>query len=591
MKVALVTDSATVNSILRKGMTEGRFELAEFASSQSGFFEALSAFQPRLIFLRTELAQANGIDVCDRIKDDPAFRGSRVVFLSSNPRLRELAIQHRADRFLTLPFSTKDVHRLLEILAPKPKVILYVDDSDTFHHVVPPALREEGFEVLEAWDGREALEIIDGDQKIDLILSDVEMPEVDGITLCRTIRKTMEEDVPVVLLTSLTSDEIIDRAFEAGADDFVTKPVVILELVSRIKRLLKAGRWLENTRPERILVAEDMESIRAMLVKALSAQGFRVDAAEHGVAALAMLMQKEYDLLLTDFEMPHMTGLDLVLRLRQGDSRHRQLPVIFATSRSSHTDQVKIRSLGIQAFLSKPYTADRMVAEVERVLAEERMASQRKAFKNYFAEVQESQLTTTGSDDEWIADDRFRTLLAADLMGLTDMVRDVPPLEVVKLLNLFVVRMEEVLALYDATIDRQLEESLIVSFGRQEDGAHRAVAAARAMVEGMEAIRRESGHAVSLRVGIHAGHVILGSVRGRSSRRELTLIGDNVRLARRVMELAVPGETLISEATVKMLSGRAEVAPSGREIRADKGAGIPLFRLVSAVAYGGVSAK
>ncbi len=115
-------------------------------------------------------------------------------------------------------------------------MILVADDDAQIRDVVRIALAQAGFAVAEAGDGRAALETAQSLQP-DLIVLDIGMPEMDGLAVCRTLRKT--SDVPVLFLTA-HSDEV-DRivGLELGADDYVSKPFSPRELVARIRAILK----------------------------------------------------------------------------------------------------------------------------------------------------------------------------------------------------------------------------------------------------------------------------------------------------------------------------------------------------------------
>ncbi len=115
--------------------------------------------------------------------------------------------------------------------------ILVTDDDDHLREVVRYALAREGFTVTEARDGEEALEQIEREVP-DLIVLDINMPRLDGFSLCRRIRAD-HHDVPILFLSSRTDE--IDRVlgFELGGDDYVTKPFSTRELVVRVKARLR----------------------------------------------------------------------------------------------------------------------------------------------------------------------------------------------------------------------------------------------------------------------------------------------------------------------------------------------------------------
>ncbi|WP_158089382.1 response regulator [Magnetofaba australis] len=561
--VVLLTDSAILNKIITSALDEERFEARLIASSEADFYDQIVEARPSLIFVRTELKNANGIEVCERIKGDKRLREAKVVFLSGNPQIREQAIQHRADQFLTLPFEKEDAEALVESLLPQAPTVLYVDDSEMFHRVVVPALRDEGYNVVEAYDGREALTMVDTN-KVDIIVSDVEMPEMDGITLCHNVRATMEQDIPILLLTSLTSEEAVAKGFEAGADDYLAKPIVVAELISRIKRLLNTSS--EQERPERILIVDDQEMIRTAMRNALSAQGFRLDEAKHGVEALTMVMKEKYDLLITDYEMPNLDGLELCIRIRNNEKgQERKLPIIFVTSRNSQADLVKIRSIGIQAFVSKPFTGDRVVAEVERVLAQQRLESQRKMFQNYLTHLSNHKVVDLYNQDGGVADDQFRTILYVDMVGFGGISRELPAPELVPFLNRYFDAICGILVRYDATIDKLINDGVYASFDRQADGAKRAVQAGLEIVNKLPDLHQKIGRTFKVRIGINAGRVILGNIGTNYRDRNITVIGENVEIAQQVGRQAGPNQVVITDEAAKVLEGAIGVEKLGEQ--------------------------
>lgn len=114
--------------------------------------------------------------------------------------------------------------------------ILVVDDEASIRQIVEARLNMAGFEVVTAGDGEEALEVYKAERP-DLIVLDIMMPRVDGLQVCREIRK--QDSVPIIMLTA--KGEIPDRinALEMGADDYLTKPFSPRELEARIKAVLR----------------------------------------------------------------------------------------------------------------------------------------------------------------------------------------------------------------------------------------------------------------------------------------------------------------------------------------------------------------
>jgi len=157
--------------------------------------------------------------------------------------------------------------------------ILVVEDEEKLRKLVATYLKREQFHVLEASDGREGMELFEN-HPVDLVILDIMMPGYDGWTVCRRIRESSQ--VPVILLTARSEENDKLFGFELGADDYVTKPFSVKELMARTKALLKRS----GVKPEE---------------KNYQIQGLTVDTGRHHVEVqgeAVELTPKEYELLL-----------------------------------------------------------------------------------------------------------------------------------------------------------------------------------------------------------------------------------------------------------------------------------------------------
>ena len=129
--------------------------------------------------------------------------------------------------------------------------ILVVDDEDLLVKGIRFNLQNEGYEIITGSNGLEAVDHC-REQNPDLVILDVMMPEMDGLTACTRIREF--SNVPVILLTAKTDDMDKLMGFEHGADDYITKPFNILELKARVRALLRRAGTQAEAKPSNLTI-------------------------------------------------------------------------------------------------------------------------------------------------------------------------------------------------------------------------------------------------------------------------------------------------------------------------------------------------
>jgi len=162
--------------------------------------------------------------------------------------------------------------------------ILVVDDEAAVTDLLAYNLRKAGYEVFSAADGREALRLA-RENKPDLILLDLMIPEIDGLEVCRELRKT--SGVPVIMVTAL--GEEIDRVvgLELGADDYITKPFGVRELLARVKAVLRRAAQAPEQSPAPTTLLKGPAGLQLDLERRSASVG----------EALLVLTRLEFDLL------------------------------------------------------------------------------------------------------------------------------------------------------------------------------------------------------------------------------------------------------------------------------------------------------
>ena len=165
------------------------------------------------------------------------------------------------------------------------KKILIVEDEKTISDIIKVNLLKEGYEISTAYDGQEALTVFENEE-IDLILLDVMLPKIDGFQVCRKIR--VKSNIPIIMLTA--KEEEVDKVLglELGADDYITKPFGMRELIARVKANIR--------RVEFDIVTEE-ENVNQKLI---TSQDLTIDLARYEVkkkAEIIELTKREFELL------------------------------------------------------------------------------------------------------------------------------------------------------------------------------------------------------------------------------------------------------------------------------------------------------
>ena len=135
--------------------------------------------------------------------------------------------------------------------------ILVADDEALIRRLICDFLHKNGYETVEAENGTKAIELFDKNSDIELAVLDIMMPEIDGWEVCRNIRS--KSDIPIILLTARSQEFDQLNGFEAGCDEYVTKPFSPGVLVKRIEALLKRYDKSQNDSSDEIIIIDSLK--------------------------------------------------------------------------------------------------------------------------------------------------------------------------------------------------------------------------------------------------------------------------------------------------------------------------------------------
>jgi PAS domain S-box-containing protein len=240
--------------------------------------------------------------------------------------------------------------------------VLIVDDNETNRRILATQLKTWGMTPVPVEGGRQALEKL-AQEAFDVVLTDLQMPEMDGISLAREIKK--KASVPIILLSS-SGNVQVGHAAEGLFHHQLFKPVKqsqLLQALRKIRGLDRSGERIKHTeqfdaglaarRPLRILLAEDNPVNQKVGLLMLKKLGYGSKLARNGREAVEMATRETFDLVLMDIQMPEMDGLHAMRALRQ-KLCERCPHLIVLTAEAMEGDRERFISLGFDGYLSKP---------------------------------------------------------------------------------------------------------------------------------------------------------------------------------------------------------------------------------------------
>ncbi len=245
--------------------------------------------------------------------------------------------------------------------------ILVLDDNPTNLKLVSDILLYEGYNVSEAMDAEKAQQLIDA-QPFDLVLLDIALPGMDGLTFTRKLRADSKtRSLMIVALTAfaMTGDE--QRARDAGCDAYITKPIDTRRFPGQVADFLKQKRQQPVSRiGMKILVIEDTPSERKLAQLVLTGAGHEVSGVEAAEQALVQVKQDPPDLILLDLHLPGLDGIAFA-RLLKSDPATRDILIVALTSFPERFPKAEALAAGCDAYLVKPFNTRELPAQIREV--------------------------------------------------------------------------------------------------------------------------------------------------------------------------------------------------------------------------------
>ena len=272
--------------------------------------------------------------------------------------------------------------------------VLVVDDVPANVKLLEARLSAEYFDVLTAYSGAEALAVCER-AECDIVLLDVMMPDMDGFEVCRKLKSNpATHHIPVVMVTALDQPSDRVKGLEAGADDFLTKPVTDVALVSRVRSLARLKMVTDELRmraltskeigiqsPEReavaetgrggrVLIVDDRASSYERMVATLSTE-HTVDVEADPSEALFHAAEGDYDLVIVSLGLKDFDGLRLCSQVRSLE-RTRNVPILAVAEADNNQRLIRGLEIGVNDYLIRPVDRNEMLARVRTQIKKKR---------------------------------------------------------------------------------------------------------------------------------------------------------------------------------------------------------------------------
>lgn len=246
--------------------------------------------------------------------------------------------------------------------------ILVVDDNPTNLKLACDVLGYEGYEILRAVDAEKAQEIITS-QPPNLILLDIGLPGMDGLTLTKILKANdLTKHIPIVALTAFAMKGDSQKAFEAGCDGYISKPIDIHRLpeqVAEILRLSDKQREESDHQYVNVMVVEDEPTSRKLICMVLEAEGYQVTRAETAETALHFLRRNQPDVIILDLKLPDLDGLALTRQLKR-DAKTSHIRVIAITANADRWSQEQAMHAGCDLYIVKPIDTRALIKHLKK---------------------------------------------------------------------------------------------------------------------------------------------------------------------------------------------------------------------------------
>jgi len=404
--ILVIEDDPLNRKLIQSLLTFGGYTVVEASTAEEGL-TAAQQHLPDCIVMDIRLPGMDGLQATRRLKSNPGLRSIPVIaltaFAMSGDEAR--AIEAGCDAYITKPIESGSFLGAVQSLLNRSSAadagngrVLIVDDEAAVTGVLSAQLRNAGWEPRQASGGEEALRMVDEDPP-EVILMDVLMPGLSGYEATRRLKQDPRTaSIPVILLTGLSGiDDKLD-GLNAGADEFLSKPVSMAELIVRLRTMVRLRRFEEElrlragagaaapastpasppaapgaegpeapARPARVLILQPEGSRGSPLPDLLKDMGHQWEVTVPGQLRSRAGREGAADLIVLDEGLFNADGLQACVRLRSSEPTSRT-PLLVIGGHDDAEGRIRFLSAGVEDVLSPPLDPRELQARVARLL-------------------------------------------------------------------------------------------------------------------------------------------------------------------------------------------------------------------------------
>ena len=283
--------------------------------------------------------------------------------------------------------------------------VLIVDDEEDIRNLLRLTLEEEGFDVRVAFNGKEAVEKLKT-ESFEILLTDIKMPIMDGIELLKTAR-VLNPEIVAILITGFPSIDTVREAHSSLAFDYIIKPfdpnTVLNCINAALSRRTIAHDLLKSVHKPKVLVVDDEPIITNLFEVSLREAGYPIEIADNGKKAMERFMYGDFNVVITDVNMPEMDGRSLLDNLK---SLKPEVIVIVITGYPSVDSAIETMRMGAYDYITKPIDPDVVINVIKRAWDKQSLELQK---EDLLKRLQDVNLHLTEANDRLKELDRLKS--------------------------------------------------------------------------------------------------------------------------------------------------------------------------------------